>query len=202
MGASGRGTRRGGRVHGRGQDGALPARDPRRAARGRARAAAAAERAGQVADAIIRELALSSGESSDDEPRGRGALLARTAPSPGGGAEEGGGGEARCRFNQDPASRRRCRGSAAQRARNGGVCDACAAVRTRWAARLAAEFPKARPFTPRTPKPNPRANASADPRGAAGTRQASPHPPPPPPPPSRTDWTRLVPPPVLTGHVS
>jgi hypothetical protein len=26
--------------------------------------------------------------------------------------------------------------------------------------------------------------------------------PPPPPPPSRTDWTRLVPPPVLTGHVS
>jgi len=25
---------------------------------------------------------------------------------------------------------------------------------------------------------------------------------PPPPPPSRTDWTRLVPPPVLTGHVS
>ena len=23
-----------------------------------------------------------------------------------------------------------------------------------------------------------------------------------PPPPSRTDWTRLVPPPVLTGHVS
>ena len=27
-------------------------------------------------------------------------------------------------------------------------------------------------------------------------------PPPPSPPPSRTDWTRLVPPPVLTGHVS
>ena len=25
---------------------------------------------------------------------------------------------------------------------------------------------------------------------------------PPPPPPSRTNWTRLVPPPVLTGHVS
>ena len=25
---------------------------------------------------------------------------------------------------------------------------------------------------------------------------------PPPPPPSRTDWTRLVPPPVLTGHAS
>ena len=176
MGTSGRGTRRDGRVHGRGQDGALPAREPRRAARGRARAAAAAERAGQVADAIIRELALSSGESSDDETsRGRGAPPARTSPSPGGGAEEGGGGEARCRFNQDPASRRHCRGSVVQRARNGGVCDACAAVRTRWAARLAAEFPKVLPFTPRTPKPNQSANARADPRGAAGTRQVSPH---------------------------
>ena len=30
----------------------------------------------------------------------------------------------------------------------------------------------------------------------------APPPPLPPPPPSRTDWTRLVPPPVLTGHVS
>jgi len=33
-------------------------------------------------------------------------------------------------------------------------------------------------------------------------RQLAPHREPPPPPPSCTDWTRLVPPPVLTGHVS
>jgi translation initiation factor IF-2 len=59
----------------------------------------------------------------------------------------------------------------------------------------------------------PRGAASARVRGPPGSRVAlhvprlgAPAPttvePPPPPPPSRTDWTRLVPPPVLTGHVS
>ena len=44
---------------------------------------------------------------------------------------------------------------------------------------------------------------SATPRPARGSacRRAHLHPPPPPPP-SRTNWTRLVPPSVLTGHVS
>ena len=35
-----------------------------------------------------------------------------------------------------------------------------------------------------------------------GETQSGFTPAPPPPPPSRTEWTRLVPPPVLTGHVS
>jgi len=52
-----------------------------------------------------------------------------------------------------------------------------------------------RPPDRRSPRVLQAADARRVPRDARGADA-------PPPPPSRTDWTRLVPPPVLTGHVS
>ena len=47
----------------------------------------------------------------------------------------------RCRWNQEPDSKRKCRGSATVLQRNAGVCESCQSLRARWAARLVAEFP-------------------------------------------------------------
>ncbi len=47
----------------------------------------------------------------------------------------------RCRWNQEPDSKRKCKGSATVLQRNGGVCESCQTLRSRWTARLVAEFP-------------------------------------------------------------
>ena len=49
----------------------------------------------------------------------------------------------RCRWNQDPDSKRKCRGSATVLHRNAGVCETCLSLRARWTARLVAEYPSA-----------------------------------------------------------
>jgi len=49
----------------------------------------------------------------------------------------------RCRWNQSPSSKRKCKGSAIALSQNDGVCESCKTVRERWTARLVAEFPAA-----------------------------------------------------------
>ena len=75
-----------------------------------------------------------------------------------------------------------------------------------WFRKVKPRFPRRICRPPASVRPPLPAARRREPKGAGRARgrcgSCGCRPPPPPPPPSRTDWTRLVPPPVLTGHVS
>jgi len=103
--------------------------------------------ADSVASSILREFSFS--DSSEDETshfhKAQASARLETSSSDAGRAAESSkiSFHNRCRWNQSPSSKRKCKGSAFSLSQNDGVCDSCKNVRERWTARLVAEFPAA-----------------------------------------------------------